>query len=197
MKRFTRRLGELRRRIGRRGRIFWNVLERSKLDIFFSRQYIRSWVKPGMTMTQICEELESTARTLINENGLKSGLAFPTGCSLNHVAAHYTPNAGDNTVLGVDDVCKIDFGTHVNGEWISEIINFQTLKIPQLRPHNRLRLHANLQRKVRPAAKSRPGSDRNRDKRGRDWRPTLRHWGCDSGSDGKLRGWIGREDVSS
>jgi len=43
------------------------------------------------------------------------GLAFPTGCSINHCAAHYTPNAGDQTVLQYDDVCKIDFGTHVNG----------------------------------------------------------------------------------
>jgi len=81
-----------------------------------TRQYIRDWIKPGMSMIEICEELESTARTLINENGLKAGLAFPTGCSLNHVAAHYTPNAGDTTCIGVDDVCKIDFGTHVNGE---------------------------------------------------------------------------------
>lgn len=53
---------------------------------------------------------------MIAEDGLKSGLAFPTGCSLNHCAAHYTPNAGDTTILGVDDVCKIDFGTHVNGK---------------------------------------------------------------------------------
>ena len=44
-----------------------------------------------------------------------SGIAFPTGCSLNHVAAHYTPNKGDKTVLGYDDVMKVDFGTHVNG----------------------------------------------------------------------------------
>ena len=43
------------------------------------------------------------------------GLAFPTGCSINHCAAHYTPNAGDPTVLQYDDVCKIDFGTHING----------------------------------------------------------------------------------
>ena len=42
------------------------------------------------------------------------GLAFPTGCSLNFCAAHYTPNAGDDTVLSYDDVCKIDFGTHVS-----------------------------------------------------------------------------------
>jgi len=47
-----------------------------------------------------------------------SGHAFPTGCSLNHCAAHYTPNAGDNTVLGYDDVMKLDFGTQINGHII-------------------------------------------------------------------------------
>ena len=31
------------------------------------------------------------------------------------MAAHYSPNYGDETVLGKDDVCKIDFGVHVNG----------------------------------------------------------------------------------
>jgi len=46
---------------------------------------------------------------------LEAGIAFPTGCSINHVAAHYTPNPGDNRVLEKDDVCKIDFGTHVKG----------------------------------------------------------------------------------
>ena len=61
------------------------------------------------------ETLEGISRKTINENGLEAGLAFPTGCSLNHCAAHYTPNAGDPTVLGYDDVCKIDFGTHING----------------------------------------------------------------------------------
>ena len=30
-------------------------------------------------MIQICEELENTARKLINEKGLEAGLAFPTG----------------------------------------------------------------------------------------------------------------------
>lgn len=63
----------------------------------------------------ISERLEDCSRKLIKENGLNAGLAFPTGCSLNHCAAHYTPNAGDTTVLQYDDVCKIDFGTHING----------------------------------------------------------------------------------
>ncbi|XP_050342629.1 methionine aminopeptidase 2 [Nymphalis io] len=83
-----------------------------------TRKHMRDWIKPGMTMIQICEELESTARCLIGEDGLKAGLAFPTGCSRNHCAAHYTPNTGDNTVLEYDDVVKIDFGTHINGHII-------------------------------------------------------------------------------
>jgi len=83
-----------------------------------TRQHIQKWVKPGMTMIEICEELESVARKLIREDGLKAGLAFPTGCSRNHCAAHYTPNAGDTTVLQYDDVTKIDFGTHINGRII-------------------------------------------------------------------------------
>ena len=71
-----------------------------------------------MTMIEICEELEKCSRALINENGLKAGLAFPTGCSRNNCAAHYTPNNGDTTVLQYDDVTKIDFGTHINGRII-------------------------------------------------------------------------------
>lgn len=83
-----------------------------------TRKYMMSIIKPDMTMIEICETLESTARKLIGEKGLEAGLAFPTGCSLNHCAAHYTPNAGDTTLLNYDDVCKIDFGTHINGRII-------------------------------------------------------------------------------
>lgn len=83
-----------------------------------TRQYMQNYIKPGLTMIDICETLEGISRKLINEKGLEAGLAFPTGCSLNHCAAHYTPNAGDPTVLQYDDVCKIDFGTHINGRII-------------------------------------------------------------------------------
>lgn len=80
------------------------------------RQYMRPLLKPGVRLFDFCEQLEATSRQLINENGLQAGLAFPTGVSLNNCAAHYSPNAGDNTVLQYDDVCKVDFGVHVNGE---------------------------------------------------------------------------------
>lgn len=66
----------------------------------------------------LSEKLEDCSRKLIKENGLNAGLAFPTGCSLNNCAAHYTPNAGDTTVLQYDDICKIDFGTHISGEFL-------------------------------------------------------------------------------
>lgn len=79
------------------------------------RRYARRNIKPGMTMTEICELIENGTRTLVEAKGFESGIAFPTGCSLNHCAAHYTPNAGDKIVLQQGDVCKIDFGVHVNG----------------------------------------------------------------------------------
>ncbi|KAF9986901.1 Methionine aminopeptidase 2 [Modicella reniformis] len=82
------------------------------------RQYARRHIKPGMTMTEICELIENGTRTLVEAKGFESGIAFPTGCSLNHCAAHYTPNAGDKIVLQYGDVCKIDFGVHVNGRII-------------------------------------------------------------------------------
>ena len=82
------------------------------------RSHVQSFIKPGLTMIEICERLETASRALINENKLEAGLAFPTGCSLNNCAAHYTPNNGDKTVLQYDDVCKIDFGTHINGRII-------------------------------------------------------------------------------
>ncbi|CAN1248166.1 Methionine aminopeptidase 2 [Linum perenne] len=78
------------------------------------RKYMRSILKPGMLMTDLCETLENTVRKLISENGLQAGIAFPTGCSLNWVAAHWTPNSGDKTVLQYDDVMKLDFGTHID-----------------------------------------------------------------------------------
>jgi len=78
----------------------------------------QSIIKPGIKLIDICEQIEACNRRLVEADGLKQGIAFPTGCSINHCAAHYTPNPGDNTVLGYDDVMKIDFGTQVNGQII-------------------------------------------------------------------------------
>ncbi|KAG6889486.1 hypothetical protein C0992_004991 [Termitomyces sp. T32_za158] len=79
------------------------------------RQHARKTIKPGMTMTEIVENIEAGTRALVEENGLDCGVGFPTGVSLNHCAAHYTPNAGDTTVLQQGDVLKVDIGVHVKG----------------------------------------------------------------------------------
>ncbi|KAI8997281.1 peptidase M24, structural domain-containing protein [Pilobolus umbonatus] len=80
------------------------------------RAYARKTIQPGMSMIDIAEMIENGTRALVEENGFESGIGFPTGLSINHCAAHYTPNAGDKTVLAYDDVLKVDFGVHVNGK---------------------------------------------------------------------------------
>jgi methionyl aminopeptidase len=74
------------------------------------RKFAQTYIRPGMRLIDICDKLEEMNRYLIQANGIKAGIAFPTGCSLNHCAAHYTPNTGDYTVLDKDDVCKVTWG---------------------------------------------------------------------------------------
>lgn len=74
-----------------------------------------SLIRPGMVLADFCTALEDKNRALVQECGLDRGIAFPTGVSLNHVAAHYTPNTGDGMVFKFDDVMKVDFGTQVDG----------------------------------------------------------------------------------
>ncbi|ETV79633.1 methionine aminopeptidase, type II, variant [Aphanomyces astaci] len=82
------------------------------------RKFAQGLIKPGIRLIDLCEALENKNRELVEEAGFARGIGFPTGCSLNHVAAHYTPNAGDHTVLTYNDVMKIDFGTQVDGRII-------------------------------------------------------------------------------
>ncbi|KAI4933486.1 uncharacterized protein J4E92_003153 [Alternaria infectoria] len=86
------------------------------------RQYIQTIAKPGASLTRIAEEIDDSVRTLVGHqgletgDGLKAGLAFPTGLCLNNIGAHWTPNAGAKEVfLQNDDVLKVDFGVHANG----------------------------------------------------------------------------------
>ena len=82
------------------------------------RKWARGWIKPGVKMFDIAQGIEDGVRALVEEDGMDAGIAFPTGLSRNHVAAHYSPNAGDESVLEQGDVLKVDFGVHVNGKII-------------------------------------------------------------------------------
>ncbi|OGM44400.1 methionine aminopeptidase 2 [Aspergillus bombycis] len=85
------------------------------------RQYAQKTIKPGQTLTEIAEGIEDSVRALTGHQGLeegdnlKGGMGFPCGLSINHCAAHYTPNAGNKMVLQQGDVMKVDFGAHING----------------------------------------------------------------------------------
>jgi methionyl aminopeptidase len=85
------------------------------------RQYARRMIKPGMGLTEIAENIENSTRALTEHPGLeegdalKGGVGFPTGLNINHIAAHYSPNAGNKVVLTEKDVMKVDIGVHLNG----------------------------------------------------------------------------------
>lgn len=85
------------------------------------RQYAQKNIRPGQTLTEIAEGIEDAVRALTGHPGLeegdnlKGGMGFPCGLSINHCAAHYTPNAGNKMVLQQGDVMKVDFGAQLNG----------------------------------------------------------------------------------
>jgi methionyl aminopeptidase len=86
------------------------------------RQYVQTIAKPGITMSQLADEIEDGVRALVGHqaietgDALKAGMGFPTGLCLNNIAAHWTPNpGGKEVVLQNDDVLSVDFGVHVNG----------------------------------------------------------------------------------
>ncbi|EJS44608.1 map2p [Saccharomyces arboricola H-6] len=89
------------------------------------RRVIKDRIIPGMKLMDIADMIENATRKytgaedlLTMENPKSQGIGFPTGLSLNHCAAHYTPNAGDKTVLKYEDVMKVDYGVQINGNII-------------------------------------------------------------------------------
>ncbi|MEM4633786.1 MAG: type II methionyl aminopeptidase [Candidatus Anstonellaceae archaeon] len=66
-------------------------------------------VLPGEPLLDIAESLEK----MIADAGAKP--AFPANISINDVAAHFTPEADNKTVLGENDLVKIDIGVHIDG----------------------------------------------------------------------------------
>ncbi|KAL6932842.1 related to Methionine aminopeptidase 2 [Hanseniaspora guilliermondii] len=90
------------------------------------RQNIQKKITVGMKLIDIVNNLEDNTRKFTSTTDITQqkntyrdgGIGFPTGISINEVAAHYTPNRGDNTVLQYNDIMKLDFGVHINGNII-------------------------------------------------------------------------------
>ena len=84
-------------------------------------EYIRPQAQPNKSLLELCETIENKIKSLTHKyyssNQLNNGIAFPTGLSCDHIAAHYTPE-DPYIKLNEDSVCKIDFGTHIDGHII-------------------------------------------------------------------------------
>ncbi len=73
------------------------------------RETSRKKYHVGLTLFEICESVEAQIRRLNAEP------AFPVNTSLNEVAAHYTAEPNDTTLVKEGDVLKIDIGVHIDG----------------------------------------------------------------------------------
>lgn len=72
---------------------------------------IKSLVKPGMKIVDVCEAVE---KKIIELGALP---AFPCNVSINEVAAHYSSPPMDPSTIPENSLVKVDFGVHVDG-WI-------------------------------------------------------------------------------
>lgn len=66
-------------------------------------------VLPGESFLDIAESLE---KMIIDAGGRP---AFPANISINDIAAHFTPELENKTLVGETDVVKIDIGVHIEG----------------------------------------------------------------------------------
>ncbi|MBW2984564.1 type II methionyl aminopeptidase [Candidatus Woesearchaeota archaeon] len=71
-------------------------------------EYGKGLIKKDAKLLDVCDKIEAK----IAELGAKP--AFPVQISLNQAAAHYCPEADDETVL-TDQLCCLDVGVHVDG----------------------------------------------------------------------------------
>ena len=63
----------------------------------------------GSTLEEICSSIE---KEIMNRGGK---CAFPVNVSLNEIAAHYTAEPNDKTIVKDTDLLKIDLGVQING----------------------------------------------------------------------------------
>jgi methionyl aminopeptidase len=73
------------------------------------RECARTQDHTGRTLSEICNDVENA---IIKKGGEP---AFPVNVSLNDIAAHYTAEPNDPTVVKNTDVLKIDVGVHIDG----------------------------------------------------------------------------------
>lgn len=66
-------------------------------------------IEAGRRLIDVCEYVENRTREL------GAAPAFPCNISVNEIAAHYSPLAGDESTIPENAVVKLDIGVHVDG----------------------------------------------------------------------------------
>ncbi len=73
------------------------------------RKEAERYIKVGMSLIDVAKYIEQK----ISEYG---GIpAFPTNISINSIAAHYTPEPDDKSIITDNSIVKVDIGVHVDG----------------------------------------------------------------------------------
>lgn len=73
------------------------------------REAAKNMVKPGASFLDIANNIED----MIRKKG--ADIAFPVNISVNEIAAHYTAQKNDESLVKEGDVVKLDIGAHIDG----------------------------------------------------------------------------------
>jgi methionyl aminopeptidase len=88
------------------------------------RQQLYKYIKPGKKIFDICNSIEKSIENHFKQNNYPPPHGFPVGFSINNCIAHDTARVDDQRILTEDDIVKIDFGTHVNGNIIDSAFTY-------------------------------------------------------------------------
>jgi methionyl aminopeptidase len=82
--------------------------------------------KGAFALSELCSFIEDNIRNLSDKNQINGGIAFPVGLNVNEVVAHYTPLNNEPEIIfnGEQDLIKIDYGVHIDGNIVDEAFTF-------------------------------------------------------------------------
>lgn len=89
----------------------------TKLDAHFKNN-------TQMKYMELATFIESKITNYVGKNDLSGGYGFPVGISVNNIAAHDSAIFNDQRVFTKNDVVKIDFGIHLNGNIIDSAFTY-------------------------------------------------------------------------
>ena len=97
----------------------WNKVRHASEVHRQVRRYAQSFIKPGLSLTEMCEKIEQKNRDLVEGVGPAGGHRVPDGLLYQpHRGALHSPNTGDTTIIQQGDVMSVDFGTQIEGRII-------------------------------------------------------------------------------